>query len=50
MTDKEKVIAMLENVPPDKMSFVVGYIQGLIADTALRPEEEKPIAERRRIL
>jgi len=48
MTDKEKVVAMLDNVPPDKMGFIVGYIQGLIADTALPPEDKEPIADRRR--
>jgi len=37
MNDKEKVVAMLDNVPPDKMSYIVGYIQGLIADTASSP-------------
>jgi len=38
MNDKEKAVAMLDDVPPHKMGYVIGYIQGLIADTAALPE------------
>lgn len=35
MSEKEIVSAMLERVPDYKMPYIIGYIQGLIADEAL---------------
>lgn len=29
MSDREKVFQLLDYVPDDKMSYIVGYIQGL---------------------
>ena len=32
MSNKEKIVALLDNVPDYKMGYVLAYIQGLTAD------------------
>ena len=32
MSNKEKVIALLDNVPEHKIGYVLAYVQGLTAD------------------
>lgn len=32
MSDKEKIIQLLNNVPDHKMGYVLAYIQGITAD------------------
>ena len=32
MSDKERITALLEYVPPYKMGYVLAYLQGLVAD------------------
>ena len=32
MSDKERVTALLEYVPPYKMGYLLAYLQGLVAD------------------
>lgn len=32
MSDKERVAALLDYVPPYKMGYVLAYLQGLVAD------------------
>lgn len=44
MSEKEKAVAMLDMVPAYKMGYVIGYIQGLLADTAA-DQEDIPNAE-----
>lgn len=34
MSEKEQAAALLDAVPEYKMSYVIGYLQGLIADEA----------------
>ncbi len=39
MSDKEKIIQLLENVPDYKMGYVLVYLQGITAD------EEAPLPD-----
>lgn len=32
MSEKERVIQLLDNVPPYKMGYILAYVQGLTAD------------------
>ncbi len=32
MSNKEKVISLLDNVPESKMGYVLAYVQGITAD------------------
>lgn len=34
MSDREKVIALLDSVPDYKMGYVLAYVQGITADEA----------------
>lgn len=44
MSEMEMATALLGQVPQNKLGFVIGYIQGLIADTAAG-QEDVPNAE-----
>lgn len=43
MSNKEKVITLLDHVPEHKMGYVLAYIQGITADIA-EPDEVEPDA------
>lgn len=32
MSDKEKVVKLLDNIPDYKMGYVLAYVQGITAD------------------
>ena len=34
MSEKQKAIALLDSIPEYKMAYVIGYLQGLVADEA----------------
>lgn len=42
MSDREKVVQLLDNVPDYKMGYVLAYVQGITADEDI--EEERDIA------
>ena len=42
MSDKEKVVQLLDSVPEYKMGYILAYIQGIIADEEI--EEKCDIA------
>lgn len=40
MSDREKVYQLLDTVPDNKVAYIIGYIQGLIADEQEVPNKE----------
>ena len=48
MSNREKAMALLENVPDYKMAFVVAYLQGLTADEEADDLYCQTLAERYR--
>ena len=34
MSEKQRAVALLDSIPEYKMAYVIGYLQGLIADEA----------------
>ena len=40
MSDRERIYQLLDTVPDSKISYVIGYIQGLMAEEAEEPNAE----------
>ena len=43
MSNKERIIELLDSVPDYKIGYVLAYIQGIVADELMQKTEEKSI-------
>ena len=45
MSDKEKVVQLLDSVPDYKMGYILAYVQGITADEEIEEKHDIAIAD-----